>query len=293
MGRPRRLQFPGACYHIVLSGNNRQDLFLSNQDRRHFLNLLRQYKERYDLKIYAYSLLDNSVELLLETKRPNLSLVMQSFNTVYTKYFNSARGTSGHVFQGRYKALVVEKETALLEMTVYVHLNSVRSGLKERPWRYQWSSAGAYVEAGHREPLVDSDEVLRKMGKSRFSQSLKYLKLLKERLKSQSQWVLPIIRGFCVGTEAYASRLEALPEPLAGDGGSQSAARKIVAETAQRHGMDAEKLLGRSQWRDVAAARREAMYRIWKEARLGVTEVARLFGRTPSAVSQAIRALEK
>lgn len=293
MGRPRRLQFPGACYHIVLSGNNRQDLFLSNQDRRHFLNLLRQYRERYDLKVYAYALMDNYVELLIETKRANLSLVMQSFNTVYTKYFNSARGTSGHVFQGRYKALIVEKETALAEMTVYVHLNSVRAGLKERPWRYQWSSASAYVEAGHREPLVDSDEVLRRMGKSRFKQSLTYLKRLKDRLKSQSDWVLPIVRGFCVGTEAYAARVGALPEAPAEGGGTEGAARKIIAETAQRHGMDSERVLGRSQWRDVAAARREAMVRIWKEARLGVSEIARLFGRTPSAVSQAIRALEK
>ena len=135
MGRPKRIQFAGACYLIVLQGNNRQDLFLSNQDRRQFLTMMKSHKERHGLKVYAYSLMGNSVLLLIETTQPNLSNVMQGFNTQYTKYFNAAHNAVGHVFQGRYKAWLVDKETHLAEMTRYVHLACAR-GLRQ-PWRYQ------------------------------------------------------------------------------------------------------------------------------------------------------------
>src|SRR5258708_3490953 len=147
MGRPTRIEFPGACYDVLLQGNNRQSIFLSNQDRRFFLKLLRDYKERYDLKIYAYCLMGHHAHLLLETGQQPLSRVLQAFNTVYTKYFNKQHNLLGHVFQGRYKALLVDKDHYLAEMTYYVHLEPVRAGLKEKPWRYLWSSCSAYVEA--------------------------------------------------------------------------------------------------------------------------------------------------
>ena len=132
MGRPKRIQYAGACYLVILEGNNRQDLFLSNQDRRQFLALLKQYKERHGLEVFAYSLLGNSVSLLVETSQANLSAVMQGFNTQYTKYFNAAHNAVGHVFQGRYKAYVVDKDTHLAEMTRYVHLACVRDALKDK-----------------------------------------------------------------------------------------------------------------------------------------------------------------
>jgi putative transposase len=295
MGRSPRLQFPGACYYVVLQGNNRQDIFMSNQDRRYFLSLLRSYKERCDLKVYAYCLMAHDAHLLIETARPNLSLTMQGFNTVYTKYFNGVHNTSGHVFQGRYKALVVDKEHYLTEMTRFVHLQPLRSGLKERPWRYQWSSCAAYVESDQREPLVDSEAVLATFGgRIRIKQSVRYLQYLKDRLKSASDFVLPVTRGLAVGSEAFLSRME---EKGSGPAGAKAPAgpdpRKILAEVAQQHGLEPEKLTGPLQWREVSAARRAAIHRIWKEARLGVTEISRLFNRTPSAISQVIRAAEE
>ena len=292
MGRPKRIQFAGACYFISLQGNNRQDIFLSNSDRRFFVSLLRGYKARYDLKVYAYCLMPASVNLLVETGQANLSLVMQGFNTVYTKYFNAEHHTSGHVFQGRYKALVVDKEHFLMDMTGYVHLAPARAGLPERPWRYQWSSCAAYVESDLREPLVESGPILKRFGKSRLIQSVKYTKYIKERLKMAGQWTPPVSRGFAIGDEAFAAKVEASPE--APDEGAQShdAARKIIAEVAAKNGMDEAKLLGRSQWREITAVRREAIHRVWKEAKLGITEIGRLFNRTPSAISQLIRALE-
>ena len=295
MGRARRLQFPGACYYIVLQGNNRQDIFMSNQDRRYFLSLLRSYKERCELKVYAYCLMAHDAHLLIETARPNLAVAMQGFNTVYTKYFNGVHNTSGHVFQGRYKALVVDKEHFLAEMTRFVHLQPVRAGLKEKPWRYQWSSCSAYVESDQREPLVDSDVVLAQFARVRLKQSVRYLQYIKDRLKSASDFVLPVARGMAVGSEAFLSRVE---ERDAAPSASPKApnsidAKRILSEVAHKHGLEPDKLTGPLQWREIAAARRAAIHRIWKEARLGVTELARLFNRTPSAISQVIRAMEE
>ena len=112
MGRPNRIQFAGACYHIMLQGNNHRDIFMGNPDRRYFLSLLKSYKERYGLKVYAYCLMNDFVHLLIETAEPNLSKMMQGFNTAFTKYFNQQHATAGHVFQGRYKSLLVDKDKA-------------------------------------------------------------------------------------------------------------------------------------------------------------------------------------
>lgn len=293
MGRPKRIEYAGACYLIVLQGNNRQDLFLSNQDRRQFLGLLKSCKERSALKVYAYSLMGSTVTLLVETAQPNLSVVMQGFNTQYTKYFNSSHNTMGHVFSGRYKAWLVDKETHLAEMTRYVHLSCVRDGLKENPWRYQWSSCAAYVEAEHKEPLVDSDIVLRKFGNGRLKQSVRYLQYIKDRMKSAEGEVLAVVGGVAIGGEAFLSKLAAHRDaPRPAHAASLDAARRIIAEVAARHGISEEKLLGRVQWREVTAVRREAIHRVWKEAGLGVSQLARLFHRTPSAISQLIRSVE-
>jgi putative transposase len=294
MGRPKRLQFAGACYYVVLRGNNRQDIFMSNQDRRAFLSLLRTYKERYQLKVYAYCLMPQEAHLLIETERPNLSVVMQGFNTVYTKLFNGEHNTSGHVFQGRYKALLVDPERYLSEMTRYVHLCPARAGMKDKPWRYQWSSCAAYVESDEDEALVDSDRVLSQFGKIRLKQSVRYLQYIKDCLKSGTDILLPITRGIAVGSEAFLARLEEKKGGPAAPAGRdlRAEARRLLTEIAAKHNVAEDKLTGPLQWRELTAVRRKAIYRIWKETQLGVTDLGRLFNRTPSAVSQLIRAME-
>lgn len=294
MGRPNRIQFPGACYHVMLQGNNRQEIFLSSQDRRYFLTLLRTYKERYEIKVYAYCLMANYVHLLIETQLPNLSKVMQGFNTSYTKYFNQQHNTQGHVFQGRYKALLVDKETYLLELTRYIHLAPIRDGLKDKPWRYPWSSCPAYVEAQSRDAIVDPEVALRRFAKSRQAQSLRYMQFIKERARDAAVQP-PTVRGLFVGSPAFAeavAKRAGMVPATARTGKDEAQVKAILAEVMDKHGVDEERLFGRSQWREISTVRKEAIYRIWKEAKLGVTDIGRLFNRTPSAVSQLIRAME-
>ena len=299
MGRPMRIQFAGACYLITMAGNNRADIFISSADRRHFLALLRSLKVRFGLKIYAYCLLANRVVLALETSRPNLAAAMQALGTSYTKRFNSAHNTAGHVFQGRYKSLLVDKERYLAEVTRYAHLEPVRSGRRESPWRYPWSSCADYIQILDRpgESLVDADEVLSKFGKNKLTASVRYLKWIKERLKSPADIVLPVVRGLAIGAEPFLSKLLSRHPAVADESAPRlaalSQARRIVGEVASAHGMDEERLLGRLQWRDICQVRREAVHRVWREAGLGVSDIGRLFNRTPSAISQIISALER
>jgi putative transposase len=295
MPRQPRLQYPGACYYIVLQGNNRQDLFISNQDRRYFLSLLRSYKDRFSLKIFAFCLMTNEAHLLIETREANLSTFMQGFNTVYTKYFNGVHNTVGHLFQGRYKALLVDKDHVLPEVTRYIHLQPARGGLREKPWRYQWSSCAAYVESDEREPLVDSEPVLAQFGHIRLKQSVRYLQFIKDRLKSASDFLLPIVRGSAIGSEAFLARAEEKARGPAAPAKAVHAAdpRRILAEVAQQHGLEADKITGPLQWRDISQARRLAAHRIWKEARLSVTQISALFNRTPSAISQMLKLVER
>ncbi|MBI4386469.1 MAG: transposase [Elusimicrobia bacterium] len=296
MGRPRRIQFPGACYLITLCGNNQQAIFLSNQDRRFFLTLLRDYKERHGLRVFAYCLSDDGVQLLLETSRPDLARVMQGLNTAYTKYFNRVHHTTGHVLQGRYQALLVDADRYLAELSSYVHLAPVRMGIKERPWRYLWSSCAAYVEFGSQDPLVESEPVLRRFAKNRLKQSVQYLHFIRKRLRETGGRADFPVRKGCVAEPEFIAALkpswadEDVRATLTSTSEALEKARRILREMSG--GMDEDRLLGRARWRELSSVRKAAVHRIWREAGLGVTEIARLFRRTPSAISQLIRAIE-
>ena len=148
MGRPLRIEYPGAVYHVTSRGNERREIFLDNDDRLTFLEILKDYHDRFDILIHAYVLMDNHYHLVLETPKGNLLKVMHGINSRYTGYFNRKYSRAGHLFQGRYKALLVEKNSYLVELSRYIHLNPVRAKVIEKPERYRWSSYRGYVGRG-------------------------------------------------------------------------------------------------------------------------------------------------
>jgi REP element-mobilizing transposase RayT len=140
MARPLRLEFAGATYHVTARGDGREDIYLSDADRRLFLAVLGSVAERFNWTIHAYCLMSNHYHLLVETPEGNLSKGMRQLNGVYTQDFNRTHHRVGHVFQGRYKAILVEKEAYLLELVRYVVLNPVRAGMVRTPGEWPWSS---------------------------------------------------------------------------------------------------------------------------------------------------------
>ncbi len=133
MSRPLRIEFAGAFYHVTSRGNGRKSIYRDGEDRSSFLQVLHKVNQRCHWLCHAYCLMDNHYHLIIETPEGNLSRGMRQLNGVYTMYFNRRHRSVGHIYQGRYKAILVEKESYLLEVCRYVTLNPVRAGLVKRP----------------------------------------------------------------------------------------------------------------------------------------------------------------
>ncbi len=147
MARPLRIEFPGALYHVTARGNARQDIFLDARDSQRFLDLLDEVATRCRWRCYAYCLMTNHYHLVVETPAPNLSHGMRLLNGRYTQAFNHRHQRDGHLFQGRYKAILVDRDAYLKEVCRYVVLNPVRAGLAPDARAWRWSSYRATLAA--------------------------------------------------------------------------------------------------------------------------------------------------
>lgn len=145
MARPLRIEYPGAFYHVTSRGNEQRDVFRSRRDREQFLSYLQSATERYGTVIHAYCLMSNHYHLLLETPEGNLSQIMRHINGAYTTYFNVKRKRAGHLFQGRYKGIIVDADAYAAELSRYIHLNPVRAGIVIKPEDYEWSSYRNFI----------------------------------------------------------------------------------------------------------------------------------------------------
>ncbi len=145
MAQKPRVEFPGAFYHVIARGNRCATLFHDDADYEAYLERLERYRQRDSLRCYAYILLANHVHLLVETGEVPLSRTMQTLQFTYTQYYNGRYRKTGHLFQGRYKAILCDRDAYLLELVRYLHLNPARLRQPQDPWWYPWSSHGVYL----------------------------------------------------------------------------------------------------------------------------------------------------
>jgi len=132
MARQWRIEYPGALYHVLSRGNNRQNIFVNDDGRQMFLELMEEFNERFRVEDYAYVLMSNHYHILLKTNEANLSKSMQCFGSTYTRRFNVKNGVSGHLFQGRFKSIFVENDSYLMRLSCYIHRNPLRTGIVKR-----------------------------------------------------------------------------------------------------------------------------------------------------------------
>lgn len=163
MARRPRLLAPGVLYYVIVRGNQRQKTFLSDTDYQAYLERLARYRQRLDVIVYAYCLVSNHVHLLVETRSEPLSKFMQGLQQSYTQYCNRVHHKVGHLFQGRYKAIVCDQDEYLLTLLRYIHLNPVRVKTTRKPEQYKYSGHGAYVN-GQKTEIIDPRPVLQMLG---------------------------------------------------------------------------------------------------------------------------------
>lgn len=185
MARPLRIIYPGAFYHITSRGNERKRVFLSKKDREQFLSYLESATEKYGAIIHCYVLMDNHYHLLLETGDANLSSIMHHINASYTIYFNKKRKRYGHLFQGRYKAILVDKDSYAVELSRYIHLNPVRIGAKEKLTDPLTSSFNSYMYPRKKPAFLTTEFILSYFGKRKPQQIRKYRAFVYEAVEQE------------------------------------------------------------------------------------------------------------
>jgi REP-associated tyrosine transposase len=217
MSRPLRIEYEGALYHVMNRGNQRQDVFLKKIDCETFLEKLEHFADLFQVEIYCYCLMTNHFHLLLKTNEANLGRFMQSLLTSFTITQNRRNLKSGHLFQGRYKAHLVEGQRYLSELSRYIHLNPVRikryekSSVKARRniiANYTWSSFAAYIGLTASPELLDITPVLSTWGKSDADRMKNYSKYVEDALcKRVDNPFETALRQQIIGSESFAEKI--------------------------------------------------------------------------------------
>lgn len=207
MARPLRLEFPGALYHLTSRGNARAPIFLDDEDHRIFFSVLGEVIGRFEWHCHAYCLMTNHYHLLIETTKANLSRGMRQLNGVYTQRFNRHHDRVGHVFQGRFKAIVVERDHYLLELCRYVVLNPVRARLVKDPKDYPWSSYRATAGLEPALSFLTTDWVLAQFGERKGQTQRAYRDFVQAGIGQTSPW--ESLQGqVLLGSESFIEHLK-------------------------------------------------------------------------------------
>ncbi len=188
MARPLRIEYAGALYHVTARGNARANIYGNDDDRQRFLSLLKIVVDRYDWYCHAYCLMDNHYHLLIETNRASLSDGMKLLNGSYTQYVNRQYQRVGHVFQGRFKAILVQKESYLLELARYIALNPVRAGMVRSAKDWPWSSYRATAGLAEGAACLTTDWVLGGFAKTKNIAQQRYREFVQQGKGQPSPW---------------------------------------------------------------------------------------------------------
>ena len=209
MARPLRIEYPHAVYHVTSRGNARRKIFREDHDRAKFLEVLGTVINRYNWICHAYCLMDNHYYLLIETPEANLSKGMSQLNGVYTQAYNRRHRKPGHIFQGRFKGILVEKENYLLELCRYVVLNPVRAKMIKNPQAWKWSSYRATVGLNATPRYLTVDWILSQLGSPKTVAQKRYKAFVMEGIQDKSPW--GELKGqIILGEEGFVERFKGL-----------------------------------------------------------------------------------
>ncbi len=298
MARPWRIEYEGALYHVLSRGNHHEEIFLIDEDRRSFLRALGQMSERFDVDIFAYVLMGGHYHLLLRTNRANLSKSMHWLGTAYTTRFNLRHSRNGHLFQGRYKSIIVENDSYLLQLSYYIHRNPLRAGSVKRLIDYRWSSYPAYAYNRRQPEWLNTALIL-----SQFSAGDKH-RSYREKVQEYSDekrriWE-DVRHGLFYGTQAFIDHIRDtylrdepdrdIPEQkhLLND----CKPAEVLRRAAEILACDLRRLKQARRISNSEKTNRDLLvYLLWQTGRFSNSEIGEQFGLTYSSVTRRVDAL--
>ena len=292
MARKPRIHAPEAIYHVILRGNARQEIFADDKDRYRFYEILQKSCERYHHRIHAFCLMSNHCHLEIQVAEIPLSRIMQNISQRYTQWYNWRHNKSGHVFQGRYKAVMVEADSYLLELAAYIHLNPIRAHVTDRPENYRWSSHRAYLGKENLSWLETGfilSQLSDKVGKARSA----FAKFVGDRMAEGHRAELhgskkPDSR--IIGDESFVAQALASAENAPEQKPDVTA---VVAAIKKMYGINDDSLRSQGRVRMVSEARGLAAWATLELSSGKLTELAPLLGRDPSTLTCAVRRMEQ
>jgi len=286
MARPLRIEFAGAVYHVTSRGDRREDIFSDGQDRKAFLAILAHAMSRFDAVVLAYCLMDNHYHLVIQTRKANLSALMRQINGVYTQSYNRRHRQVGHLLQGRFKAILVDRDAYLLEVCRYVELNPVRAKIVRQPGQWAWSSYRAHVGRVNPAEWLDSQalygHILSRAPRGaadRKKAAQRYAEFVSQG-KGVNLWVEGALRQqIYLGDAQFVEQIQALDEKKIKTGRNVPKAQRA-------------KPLTLAQWLKRSASREEAFMRAHIDSGISMTDIASAVGLSASYVGRLIRKVE-
>jgi len=278
MARPLRIELAGGLYHVTSRGDRREDIFRDDKDREDWLTVLGEVCSRFNWRCHAYCEMTNHYHVVVETPDGNLSNGMRQLNGVYTQRFNRRHGLVGHLFQGRFEGILVERDAYLLELSRYVVLNPVRAGMVPEPAAWPWSSYRAMVGLEPAPAWLETDWVLGQFGSKRRQAHKRYARFLAEGIGQPSIWG-GLRHQVFLGSERFVARFSQ---------GARSLDKLREVPRKQRRPL--ARPLG--HYERAYPDRREAMARAFLTGVYTMQEIADHFGVHYSTVSRAVRSFE-
>jgi REP element-mobilizing transposase RayT len=285
MARPLRIEFPGAVYHVTSRGDRGEDIFVDDEDRDALSQVLAQALSRFDAQALAYCLMGNHYHFVLHTRQANLSLLMRHINGVYTQTYNRRHRKVGHLFQGRFKAILVDRDAYLLEVCRYVDLNPVRARMVRKPEAWAWSSYRAHLGQAAAPVWLDTPGLHgyllgrpAKTAADRRRAADRYARLVAS-VPDANLWDRALRQQIYLGDEAFVDRMQALAEPRNSTDSDIPRVQRRKARTL-------------AQWLASCEKREEALYRAHTQSALSMSAIARELGLSVSRVSRLIARAE-
>lgn len=275
MARPLRLEFAGALYHVTSRGDRREDIYEQDDDRRQFLSILGEVCNRFNWVCHAYCLMSNHYHLLIETPDGNLSKGMRQLNGVYTQYFNRAHTRVGHVFQGRYKAILVDKNNYLLELARYIVLNPVRAAMVRSARDWPWSSYRATAGQQPCPEWLQVDWLLAAFSKKKGMAIEAYREFVNQGKGQVSPWK-------CLKNQVYLGD-DAFVEKMMGYIDNQKELSEIPL--SQRRPL----VKPLATYEKLSSSRDEAIVKAYESGGFSMKEIGDYFGLHYSRVSRIVR----